>query len=299
MSPELAGRSALVTGASHGLGFAIARAYLDAGASVFLCAREETPLENAWRELATAHGEDRVAAAAGDISLPDDVDRIVTRALETFAPIQVLVNNAGIQGPIGRIDDVDWDEWEYTVRVNLLGSVLCCRAILPHFVANGYGKIVQLSGGGATSPRPLFGAYAASKAAIVRFIETLAEEVREMGIDANSVAPGALNTRLLEQIVHAGAGRLDERIYESTVETLRQGGTPLELAARLVVFLGSAVSDGISGKIISAPWDPWKTLAERKHDLASSDVYTLRRIVPADRGLDWGASETASGGDTT
>ena len=93
----------------------------------------------------------------------------------------MLVNNAGIYGPEGLVEEVAWDEWEQAVRVNLFGSVLCCRAVLPHFRANGYGKIIQLSGGGATSPLPRLSAYAASKAAIVRFAETLADELEGRG----------------------------------------------------------------------------------------------------------------------
>ena len=113
----------------------------------------------------------------------------------------MLVNNAGIYGPKGLTEDVSWDEWEHAIRVNLFGSVLCSRAVLPHFRTNGYGKIIQLSGGGATSPLPRLSAYAASKAAVVRFAETLAEEMRGTGIDVNAIAPGALNTRLLDEVL--------------------------------------------------------------------------------------------------
>ena len=133
------------------------------------------------------------------------------------------MNNAGINGPIGSTDEVDWDEWERTIRVNLFGSVLCCRAILPHFRANGYGKIIQLSGGGATSPRPRLSAYAASKAAVVRFAETLAEELRDTGIDVNAIAPGALNTRLLDEVLEAGPERVGDAFYERALEQ-RSGG---------------------------------------------------------------------------
>ena len=124
------------------------------------------------------------------------------------------MNNAGVYGPKGPIEDVAWDEWEHAIRVNLLGSVLCCRALVPHFRANGYGKIIQLSGGGATSPLPRLSAYAASKAAVVRFAETLAEEVRGTGIDVNAIAPGALNTRLLDEVLEAGPERVGDAFYE-------------------------------------------------------------------------------------
>jgi NAD(P)-dependent dehydrogenase (short-subunit alcohol dehydrogenase family) len=199
----------------------------------------------------------------------------------------VLVNNAGIYGPKGPTEEVAWEEWEQAMRVNLFGSVLCCRAVVPHFRAHGYGKIVQLSGGGATAPLPRLSAYAASKAAVVRFAETLAEELRGTGVDVNSVAPGALNTRLLGEVLEAGPERVGATFYERALEQQASGGTPLELAARLAVFLASEESDGITGKLISAPWDPWEELPSHADDL-STDVYTLRRIVPADRGLSWG-----------
>ena len=195
--------------------------------------------------------------------------RLVGDALERFSRVDVLVNNAGVYGPKGLIEEVAWDEWEHAVRVNLFGSVLCCRAVLPHFRANGYGKIIQLSGGGATSPLPRLSAYAASKAAVVRFAETLAEELDGTGIDVNAIAPGALNTRLLDEVLEAGPERVGDSFYERALEQRSSGGTPLDLAARLAVFLASGASDGITGKLISAPWDPWEELPAHADDLRS------------------------------
>ena len=288
MTGVLTGRTAIVTGGSHGLGLEIARTYLAAGARVLVCARDAIALERARTELesvASDHGA--VETAAADISETEAVDALVAHALERFSRIDVLVNNAGVYGPKGLVEEVTWNEWEHAVRVNLFGSVLCCRAVLPHFRANGYGKIIQLSGGGATSPLPRLSAYAASKAAVVRFAETLAEEVRGSGIDVNAIAPGALNTRLLDEVLAAGPERVGYSFYERAVDQRSGGGTPLELAARLAVFLASADSDGITGKLISAPWDPWEEFPSRADDLRGTDVYTLRRIVPADRGLSW------------
>jgi NAD(P)-dependent dehydrogenase (short-subunit alcohol dehydrogenase family) len=284
----LDGRAAIVTGGSHGLGLEIARAYLAAGARVLVCARDATALGRARTELESAADPASIETVAADVSEPDHVAALVAQALDRFSRVDVLVNNAGVYGPKGQIDDVVWDEWEHAIRVNLLGSVLCCRAVLPHFRANGYGKIVQLSGGGATSPLPRLSAYAASKAAVVRFAETLAEELRGTGIDVNAIAPGALNTRLLEEVLEAGPERVGDAFSERALEQQAAGGTPLELPARLALFLASAESDGITGKLISAPWDPWEAFASHAEDLRGTDVYTLRRIVPADRGLSWG-----------
>jgi NAD(P)-dependent dehydrogenase (short-subunit alcohol dehydrogenase family) len=137
---------------------------------------------------------------------------------------------------------------------------------------------------------PRLSAYAASKAAVVRFAETLAEELREDRVDVNAIAPGALDTRLLDEVLEAGPELVGRDFHERMLQQKQTGGTPLERGAALAVFLASHASDGITGKLISAPWDVWEDLPTRRDELAGSDVYTLRRIVPADRGLDWGAS---------
>jgi NAD(P)-dependent dehydrogenase (short-subunit alcohol dehydrogenase family) len=289
MTRVLEGRTALITGANQGLGLAIAREYAAAGANLMLCARNAERLEAARREVAAlASPGQQVLSRPLDVSRREDVDLVVAETLAAFPRLHVLVNNAGVYGPMGPIETVDWDEWTDAVSINLFGSILACRAVLPHFKAAGYGKIVQLSGGGATNPLPRISAYAASKAAIVRFAETLAEEVREHGIDVNCIAPGALNTRLLDQVLASGPDLVGKAFFDRAVKQKHEGGAPLEQGARLAVYLGSAASDGITGKLISAVWDPWEALGEHREELARTDVYTLRRVVPADRGMKWG-----------
>lgn len=289
MSLTVAGRNAIITGASQGLGKAIAEAYVRAGANVCLCSRDPVPLGRVAAELSTlAVPGQRVEAVPADVSREEDVLRLVGIAVEGFSRIHVLVNNAGVLGPIGRIEDIDWSEWVRTIAINLFGSALCCRALVPHFKAHRYGKIVQLSGGGATSPMPNLTAYAASKAGIVRFMETLAEETREFGIDINAVAPGAMDTQMLDQVLAGGPSRVGQTYYDRMKKIKESGGAPLDQGAALAVFLGSAASDGITGRLLSAAWDPWESLADRRADLDGTDVYTLRRIVPKDRGFTWG-----------
>jgi NAD(P)-dependent dehydrogenase (short-subunit alcohol dehydrogenase family) len=289
MNWSLKGRAAVVTGANQGLGEVIARAYVEAGANLFLCARDEEKLVKVQDQLRSlcSPGQ-KVEAMRADVSRREDVDQVASRALEAFPQIHILVNNAGVYGPKGRIEDVDWNEWAHAIEVNLFGSVLVARAFLPHFRKNRYGKIVQLSGGGATAPLPFISAYAASKAAIVRFAETLAEEVKEDGIDVNSIAPGALNTRLLDEVLEAGPEKVGKIFYERSLKQKTEGGAPLERGAELSVFLASASSDGITGKLISAVWDPWEQFPDHLEELKKADIYTLRRIVPKDRGMDWG-----------
>jgi NAD(P)-dependent dehydrogenase (short-subunit alcohol dehydrogenase family) len=289
MTYSLKGRTAIITGGSQGLGLAIAHAYVAAGASILLCARDAEALNTARNELiARASPEQIIQTEIADVSRLEDVEHLMATALRIFSRVHILVNNAGIYGPKGLIEDVDWSAWVKAIEVNLFGSVLLCRAVLPHFKAHHYGKIVQLSGGGATNPLPRISAYAASKAAIVRFAETLAEEVREDNIDVNAIAPGPLNTRLLEEILAEGPESVGQAFYDRALKQKIEGGAPLERGAELAVFLASAASDGLTGKLLSAMWDPWETLPQHLKELQQTDAYTLRRIVPKDRGLAWG-----------
>jgi NAD(P)-dependent dehydrogenase (short-subunit alcohol dehydrogenase family) len=289
VSAPLAGRTALITGASQGLGLEIARAYLDSGvAGICICGRDSSALEGALAELRerAAPGQ-RVLGYVADVSRPQEVERLVQLALIGLGEVTILVSNAGVYGPKGGLEDTVWSQWTRAVEINLFGSVLPARELLAHFSRRGYGKIVQLSGGGATGPLPGLSAYAASKAAVVRFAETLAEELREQHIDVNAIAPGPLNTRMLDEVLKAGPERVGPVFYERALEQQRSGGIPLREGAKLAVFLASAASDGITGKLLSAVWDPWPQLPQRLAEL-NSDIYTLRRIVPRDRGLDWG-----------
>jgi NAD(P)-dependent dehydrogenase (short-subunit alcohol dehydrogenase family) len=284
----LSGRAALITGANQGLGLEIARHYVEAGASIFICARNAELLEAAREELAARVGDpERVATMTADVADAAQVEELVAVATERFPDLSILVNNAGIYGPKGSIEEVDWEEWVAAIEVNLYGSILPVRAIIPQLRRLGGGKIVQLSGGGATSPLPGLSSYAASKAAIVRFAETLALELAADHVDVNSIAPGALNTRLLDEVLEAGPEAVGEDFYRRSLEQQASGGTPLEVGAELAVWLASPASDGITGRLLSAKWDPWRDLPEHRSDL-DSDVYTLRRIVPGDRGMDWG-----------
>jgi NAD(P)-dependent dehydrogenase (short-subunit alcohol dehydrogenase family) len=289
MQKPLTGRVAIITGANQGLGLEIARQYVEAGASLMLCARDQRLLEQASDKLRALAGPDqKIVSVPADISKEEDVRALFNATMSDLGECHILVNNAGIYGPKGEIESVDWSEWVRAMEINVMGSVLMCRAVLEHFKAQKYGKIIQLSGGGATNPLPRISAYAASKAAIVRFAETLAEEVRGSGIDVNCIAPGALNTRMLQEILVAGPGKVGQAFYDRSLKQKETGGAPIETGAGLAVFLASAGSDGITGKLISAVWDNWEQWPEHRDELSASDAYTLRRIAGRDRGFTWG-----------
>lgn len=285
---NLTGFSAVITGANQGLGLEIARHFIAHGAHIALCARDGLKLAEAADSLRLlARTDQKVHAQTCDVSNPVEVRAFVAAAIEAFGSIQILVNNAGVYGPKGPTEEVDFDEWKRAFEVNVYGVLLPCRELVPHFKAQGRGKIVNLSGGGATSPLPNISAYAASKAAVVRLTETLAEELRGHRIDVNAVAPGALNTRLLDEVLLAGPAAVGDAFYQKALRQKETGGASLSLGASLCVWLASVESDGLTGKLLSAQWDPWKELAAHFEVLATSDIYTLRRIVPEDRGFKW------------
>jgi NAD(P)-dependent dehydrogenase (short-subunit alcohol dehydrogenase family) len=287
----LAGRVAIVTGASQGLGVAIAEAYLVAGANVVLCARTADDLNAERQRLVASHGTGRVVTQVADVALTSDIDALFERTLSTFGRLDILVNNAGTYGPMGSIETVDWDAWVKAIGINLTGNVYCARKATPIFKAQRSGKIIFLSGGGATNPLPGISAYAASKAAIVRFMETLALELREWRIDVNAVAPGALMTRLTDELLAAGPTRVTPALFERMAKLKKEGGTSLDIPANLCVYLASAASDGLTGRLISAPWDPWPFAPGALADIGETDIYTLRRITPKERGKMWGDRE--------
>ncbi len=283
---NLNNRVAVITGANRGLGESIARAFAKAGAGLVLSARDGELMQRVAEDISQTAARP-VEWICADVSKSADIDAIRERAVRIFGRVDILVNNAGIYGPIGAFEDADWQEWCDALRINLFGTVAMSRAIVPLMKQQQYGKIINLSGGGATAPLPRFTAYAASKAAVVRFTETIAEELRTSHIDVNAIAPGALNTRLLDQILEAGPERAGDDFYRRSIKQRDEGGASLELAAELAVFLASAESDGISGKLISAVWDDWRNFPKYRERIQKSDVFTLRRIVPSDRGLEF------------
>jgi NAD(P)-dependent dehydrogenase (short-subunit alcohol dehydrogenase family) len=292
---SLDGKVALITGGGRGIGAAIARAFAAAGASVFLVSRTRAELEAVAAGLAgsraagqaadqaggQAAGTATVAYHAADVSDPAAIGAAVAACESTLGGIDVLVNGAGVYGPIGLTWEVDAEAWARAVEVNLMGTLHACRAVIPGMVERGGGRIINFSGGGATAPLPRFSAYAATKAAVVRLTETLAEELAPHGVMVNAVAPGAVDTTLQNQVLDAGeaAGELHERM-RSLRET-GAGATPMVVPVALALFLASDAAAGLSGKLVSAPHDDWKTWdADRIARLMETPWLTLRRLDP-------------------
>ena len=271
------GRVAIVTGGGRGIGEAVALALAREGARVVVAARTGAELGRVVARIEQLGGAAR--AVPSDVSQPGQVERLTRAALDAYGQIDVLVNAAGIPGPIGPLWDTDVAAWKRAIDVNLLGTFLCCHAVVPHMIKQRRGKVINMSGGGAASPLPRFSAYGASKAAVVRLTETLAEELREFGVQVNAIAPGLVDTRLQDEVLAAGerAGAQFARVRR--LRETGEGGVPGELPATLAVWLASDRSDGLTGKLIAAPFDDWQTWdAARIAELTSSTWLTLRRL---------------------
>lgn len=282
----LNGKVSLVTGGSLGIGLAISKAFAREGSHLVLVSNDESEFANAKQEISHVSSSVRVETFLADVSQPKDVEGMVKFTLYEFGTIDILVNCAGIQRPIGFVTDIDSEKWIEAININLCGTFLCIKGVLPTMIKNKKGKIINMSGGGAVSPRPRLSAYSASKAAVVRLTETLAEEVKEYNIDINAIAPGAVNTRLLDEVLEADKAAGKEELIKAAKQK-QEGGVPRENVAELAVFLVSPQSDGLTGRLISLLWDSWRDIPQHLDKIMSSDVYTMRRIVPEDRGYKW------------
>jgi 3-oxoacyl-[acyl-carrier protein] reductase len=270
--PELKDKTAVITRAGRGIGKRLAIAFAAEGAKIGLVARTLPELHLAQLEIAHAGGVSMVAPA--DVSSYRQVEDAIDAVRRRFGPIDILINGAGIQGPIGPTVDADPAAWDEVIQVNLTGAFYACRAVLPEMVARRSGKIVNISGGGAAYSRPYFTAYAASKAGLVRFTESLADEVAEHNIQVNAMAPGATYTHMTDQVLEAGE-RAGQKALEDARNIRFSGGVPPEKQIALALFLVSQRSNHITGKLISVQED-WRRL-ERVS--LTPEQYTLRRVV--------------------
>lgn len=271
----------VLTGSSSGIGRALAERLLMHGHAVWGLARTD---QSALQQQHSTNFRftrcdvadwSQVAAAAADVG-------------REWPSLDALVTCAGIQGAVGRTVTLQPDEWAATVRSNLEGTFFPLRAFWPLLShASRRTKVVCFSGGGATKARPNFSAYACAKSAVVRLVENIAAEETSAAVDINAIAPGAINTRMTEEVIAKGPTLAGESEYRAALAQKASGGGSIDRALDLVEWLLSPASDGISGRLLSAPWDPWPALDAVRDELARSDIYTLRRITPEDRGQKW------------
>ena len=276
---KLAGKVAVITGAGRGIGRAIALAYAREGARLVLAARNEPELEEAVGAVEEAGAE--AVAIRTDVTSQIATVRLARRAVDRFGRIDILVNNAGISGPVGPLQDNDIADWVDTINVNLTGTFLVCRAVVPVMIEQGGGTIINLSGAGVANAWSNMSAYCSSKAAVVRLTEVLAQELEGKGITVNALGPGSVHTSMWERMTDQAAEAGAEFIHELGQRVLSGGGAPIDDCAELAVWLASEESGGLSGRIISAAADDFRNLRPQIPEIMEGDAYTLRVLKPS------------------
>jgi len=265
-------KNVLITGAGRGIGKRLAMGFAQAGARVGLLARSQPELDLAKLEIEQAGGNAlRIRADVRDL---EQMHAAVDRMRAVFGGLDVLIAAAGVPGPIGPLLSTKPAAWKEAVEVNLIGAANTCRAALPPMVEKRSGKIILIAGAGASYSRPNFTAYAASKAALVRFAECLADEVRDHNVQVNAMIPGGSYTYMTDEILHAGEERAGRKEIEDAQEIRLTGGESPERQTQLALFLASERSNHVSGKLLHVN-DDWKRLEQ---DNMRADLYTLRRV---------------------
>lgn len=264
-------RGVLITGAGRGIGKRLAIGFAGLGARVGLLARSKAELDLAHLEIEQAGGA--ALRIRADVTDYEQMCAAIDRMRVVYGETHVLICAAAVQGPIGPLIDNPSKAWIETVQTNLFGVMNACRAVLPSMIERRSGKIIVLSGGGAANFRPNFSAYAASKAAVVRLVETVADEVRDHNVQINCLGPGGTYTHMTDEILRAGE-RAGWKESEDALQIRQTGGIHPEKQMQLAVFLASEQSNHISGKLLHVT-DDWRKL---KNENIHPEIYTLRRL---------------------
>lgn len=269
---EIKEKSVLITGAGRGIGKRLALGMAKAGARVGLLARTQPELDLAKLEIEHAGGSAlRIRADVRDL---EQMCAAVDRMRVVFGGVDVLIAAAAVQGPIGTLLETDPKAWAETIQINLIGVMHACRVVLPQMIERRRGKIIVLAGGGSNYSRPNFSAYAAAKTALVRFVESIADEVREHNVQVNCLSPGAAYSHMTDEILHAGEERAGRKETEGAHQVRITGGIPAEKQIQLALFLASERSNHISGKLIHVNDDVKKI----ENANMSPEAFTLRRV---------------------
>lgn len=270
-------KAIFITGTGRGIGREIAIKLSSEGYSIYGSSRTESELQETKRLSGGLINISRL-----DVTDLESVDVWINTIISEHKIIPWgLVTAAGIYGPIGKFWENDWDKWKRAIDINLFGTINVVRTFTQQLIKKKIpGRIVLLSGGGATKPMPNFSSYACAKSAVVRFGETLAKELEEFKITVNSIAPGAIATQLTKEVVAAGEEKAGVELFNNAQNQLNGTSELPDKAASLVNYLMSEDATNITGRLISAIWDKWDALHKKSSILNNCENYTIRRVVP-------------------
>lgn len=278
-------KNVLISGATGGFGSALSHKYYQEGANLLLIGRSINKLNSLKNKLTKDKTSNQfIITIKLDLSNLDVIKKVINKELNNINKIDILINCAAIQGPIGKSWENNFKEWQRTFNTNFYSTMILTNTILPFMLKFKTGNIINISGGGSTSSRPDFSSYAISKTAIVRYTEILADELSNTKIKVNSIAPGIMATNMIKNVIKNKKNITNLKEFNTAQKVLVDGDN-MNKAIDLCIFLSSKESNRINGKLISATWDPWHLLNSNKNKISESDIYTLRRILPEDRGL--------------
>lgn len=271
----LVNKGIIITGGARGIGFAVAEEFIKQGAKIVICSRTKSELQKAIKNLSIKNK--KVFGITCDVSKLDDCKKLIKFARTKLKAIDILVNNAGIYGPIGPLEKIDLNFWQKTFSINLMGMVYLSALVIPEMKKTKAGKIINLCGAGVGGGKtmPNFSAYFTSKFAVSGFSEVLADELKEKNIQVNAISPGAVNTYLNKYLISQGPKKAGKEIYENALKQQKEGGISPNLVAKLVAYLASNKANHITGRLLSAKWNPPEKLERER---LSNNIYKLKRV---------------------
>lgn len=261
----------IVTGSSEGLGAELSKNLLKSDNLVFgISRRGNTELDQ----------NSNFVNYQADVSNEAQISSVLNEILHKYEKIDGVVHAAAVSGPLGRIEDTVSIEWIEAININLIGTYNLIRKCANYFREQKTGNFVAISGGGATSPMPRMTAYAASKTAIVRLVESVARDFDDYSkVTFNTVAPGIMKTKMINKVIDAGPEIVGQAYFEQIKDFKINGNDSIPKAVDLIKFLVTNKNHGISGKLISAVWDDWKQLANDIEYKENLEIHTLRRTL--------------------
>jgi 3-oxoacyl-[acyl-carrier protein] reductase len=266
----------LVTGATGALGSKVAIDLAFHGFDLAICSRDAVSLKRLKGEIISKFD---VQVEVGDFPISDEkaLEAFVKHARAIHGSFSGGVHTAGTLGPVSRLSSVSSGEWIESINTNLIGSFSFLKTMLNNLGTQG--SLVVLSGGGATSPMPGLSSYAASKAAVVRLVETVSQELDGKDIRVNAVAPGIMKSKMTKTMIEIGSGSMDTDQLNKVKVAMNAPEDSAQKAVSLIRFLLETQIDGLNGKLVSAQWDEWETWTNEVNPFLDPDIFSLRRVT--------------------